>query len=333
MGHGIDSARDFQIGLEKAWHGLTRIVSAIRREMLPEVLRVPLQYTLPDGSVREWQGVTVPVTIDDGMPVGVSSEESYTTFGPRDAWDHVAEVLEGTRYTISSAGMIFNRSRWFLSVDLDELREVSRPGERFHLVWSGGLAKNQSPSCDLSHVRAVCANTVALARESGKGLFTARLTRRFSTRLDAARSEIERAVGMASVFNATLRSLEVTPATVDNARDVYAGELVGAGADLRSTRATNLLDGLVSTFQRGLGNEGRSRADVLNGFTQTFGRGATGVSSTRDPFASWVSSEFGGFSSRKSAFVDAISTQTGWDRLTSTGREALADARRGAVTV
>lgn len=301
--------------------------------MLPEVIRVPLSYTLPDGSIRQWDKVTVPVTADDGLPVGVSSEDSYTTFGPRDAWDHVAEVLEGTRYTVSSAGMIFNRSRWFLSVDLDELREVSRKGEKFNLVWSGGLAKNQSPSCDLSHFRAVCANTVAVARQSGQGLFTARLTRSFNSRLDAARSEIEKAVGMAGVFNRTLQSLEATPASVDAAREVYAGELVGAGADLRSTRAGNLLDGLLGTFQRGLGNEGRTRADVLNGFTQTLGQGATGSRSTRDPFASWVSSEFGGFSNRKAAFASAISTQSGWDRLTSAGREALADARRGAVTV
>jgi hypothetical protein len=333
MGHGIDTARDFQLGLEVAWHRLTRVFPALSREMLPEVIRVPLNYTLPDGSVRVWEGVTVPVTADDGLPVGVSSEDSYTTFGPRQAWDHVAEVLEGTRYTVSSAGMIYNRSRWFISVDLDELKDVSQKGERFNLVWSGGLAKNQSPSCDLSHYRAVCANTVAIARDQGTGLFTARLTRRFNTRLDAARSEIERAVGMAAVFNRTLRNLEATPATVDNARDVYAGELVQAGADLRSTRATNLLDGLLATFQRGLGNEGKTRGDVLNGFTQSFGQGPSGSRSTRDPFASWVSSEFGGFSSRKSAFASAISTQTGWDRLTSAGREALADARRNAVTV
>lgn len=331
MGHGIDTERDFHLGLEVAWHRLTKVVSSITREMLPEIVRLPLSYTLPDGTVRAWDGITVPVSMDDGLPVGVSSGDSYTTFGPREGLDHVAEVLSGTRYTISSAGMIFNRSRWFLSVDLDELREVSRDGEKFHLVWSGGLAKNQTPSCDLSHVRAVCANTVRMARENGENLFSERLTRNFASRLDQSRGEIERAVGMAQIFNAALTGLEQTRATVDQARQVYAGELTRAGASLTSTRGTNILDGMLATFQRGLGNEGRTRADVLNGFTQFLGRGSK--DSKKDAFGRWVSSEFGTFSDRKSAFARDLTSETGWDRLRTEGAEALADARKGAVTV
>jgi len=330
MGHGIDTNRDFQLGLEQAWHRLTKVLPAITREHLPEILRVPLSYTLPDGTIRNWDGITVPVSADDGLPVGVSSGDSYTTFGPREGFDHVAEVLAGTRYTVASAGMIFNRSRWFLSVDLDELREVSRDGEKFNLVWSGGLAKNQTPSCDLSHVRAVCANTVALARDGGQNLFSSRLTRNFNSRLDQSRGEIEAAVGMARVWNQTLQGLEETRATVDEARAVYAGELVESGASLTSTRAANILDGMLATFQRGLGNAGETRADVLHGFTQFLGRGAE--DSRKGSFSRWVSSEFGTFASRKAEFARSLSNPTGWDRLASAGREALADARRGAVT-
>jgi len=331
MGHGIDTERDFQLGLEQAWHRLTRVLPAITRDDLPEILRVPLSYTLPDGTVRVWDGTTVPVSADDGLPVGVSSGDTYTTFGPRQGFDHVAEVLSGTRYTVSSAGMIFNRSRWFLSVDLDELREVSRPGERFHLVWSGGLAKNQTPSCDLSHYRAVCANTVALARDGGQNLFSSRLTRNFGVRLDQSRAEIEAAVGMAKIWNQTLRSLEQTRTTVDQARSVYAGELMESGIDLASTRSTNILDGMLATFQRGLGNAGETRADVLHGFTQFLGRGAE--DSKKDGFSRWVSSEFGTFADRKAEFARTLSTTAGWDRLAATGTAGLINARRAAVVV
>jgi len=332
MGHGIDTERDFHLGLEMAWHRLTKVLPVIRREDFPAVERLPLFYALPDGQLREWTGTTVPVSLDDGLPVGVSSGESYGEFSPRDAFDHVGKVLAGTRYTVSSAGMIFNRSRWFLSVDLDELRDVSRQGEKFHLVWSGGLAKNQSPSCNLSHVRAVCANTVRIAREQGDALFSARLTRNFTSHLEAAQSEIERAVGMARVFNLTLGALEQTPATVDEARSVYAGELAEAGADLASGRSRNALDGMVALFQRGAGNDGRTRADVLNGFTEFYGRG-DGGQSRKDPFARWTSAEFGSFADRKAAFASAVAGAAGWDRLAATGRDALADARRGAVAV
>lgn len=331
MGHGINADRDFQIGLEVAWHRKTIIVPAVRRDHFPEVRRVPLWYALPDGTARQWEGITVPVTMDDGLPVGVSSGDSYGDFSPRDAFDHVERVLSGTRYTVSSAGMLFNRSQWFLSVDLDELRDVAQVGESFHLVWSGGLAKNQSPMCALSHHRAVCANTVYISRTKGQALFSARLTGRFNDKLAAADGEIERAVGMARVFNATLANLAATPATVDQAREIYSGELSEAGADLRSTRSRNTVDALVSLFARGAGNDGDDRSDVLNGFTEFYGRG-TGTG-TKDQFARWTSSEFGVSASRKRAFVESISTADGWDRLTAAGRAALADARRGTVTV
>ena len=332
MGHGINTKRDFQIGLEMGWHSLTRIVPAVTREHFPEVKRLPLYYVLPDGQLAEWTGTTVPVSVDDGLPVGVSSEDSYGDFTPRDAFDHVGKVLAGTRHTVSSVGMIFNRSRWFLSVDLDELKAVSRDGEKFHLVWSGGLAKNQSPMCALSHHRAVCNNTVQISRTQGQSLFTARLTQNFKSYLEAATEEIEKAVGMARIFNLTLQGLEKESATVDQARSVYAGELSEAGGDLKSARSRNTLDAMLSLFQRGAGNEGRTRADALNGFTEYFGRG-DGSETKKNPFARWTSAEFGTFAERKAAFAAELGSADGWDRLSAVGAEALADARRGTVAV
>ena len=330
MGHGINSKRDFQVGLEMAWHRLTRIVKVIGRDVFPEIISAPLLYTVGD-QLKEWQGVTVPVSADDGLPVGISSEDTYTVFQPRQAFDFVTETLAGTRFTVESAGMIFNRSRWFISIHLDELAEVERKGEKFHLVWSGGLAHNQKPMCSLSAYRAVCANTVHLARSSGQTLFAARCTKGFNVKLESSRKDIESAVGMAKVFAATLSSLDKVPASVDQAREVYAGELVEAGADLASGKTRNALDQMLSLFNRGAGNDGDDRGDVLNGFTEYFGRGVGG--GTKDPFSRWASSEFGAYGDRKSAFLRDIASPEGWDRLTATGRDALADLRKGAVTV
>ena len=330
MGHGINSKRDFQIGLEMAWHRLTRISKVIGRDAFPEIISAPLLYTVGD-QLKEWEGVTVPISADDGLPVGISSEESYTVFQPRQAFDFVSETLAGTRFTVESAGMLFNRSRWFLSVHLDELAEVERAGEKFNLVWSGGLAHNQKPMCSLSAYRAVCANTVALSRSSGQTLFAARCTKGFNAKLENSRKEIETAVGMAKIFAATLSGLDKVSATLDQARNVYAGELAEAGADLRSTKTRNALDDLVFLFNRGAGNDGNDRGDILNGFTEYFGRGAGG--GTKDPFARWASSEFGAYGNRKAEFLQAIASPEGWDRLTATGKDALADARKATVAV
>jgi hypothetical protein len=138
---------------------------------------------------------------------------------------------------------------------------------------------------------------------------------------------------MARLFNETLRGLDATRATVDDARAVYASELVGNGADLRSTRSGNLLDDMVAGFRSGRGNSGATRLDVVNGFTEVMGQGLAGSASKRDAFSRWESSEWGGNADRKAAFVEAITAPGGWDSMVSIGNGAMADARRNAVTV
>ena len=331
MSSGLETSRDFQVGLQQAWHNLTRIVTEIGADQFPEIVRVPLTYTVGE-ELREWSGMTVPVSLDDGLPVGTASGESYTLFTPREAMAYLGEVLSGTGHKVESLGMIFDRSRWFVTFSLDELAGVAPRGEAFKLTASGGLDKSQSPSFNLTHVVAVCANTVRIAR-SGRALFSSKLTKGFASRLESSRTALSETVGMARIWNETLRGLEATRATVDEARSVFAADLTENGADLRSARSSNLLDELVAGFRSGRGNAGTSRLDVLNGFTEVFGSGLVGATSRRDSFARWQSSEFGGFSDRKAAFAASITADGGWDRMVTQGADALADARRGAVTV
>jgi len=185
---------------------------------------------------------------------------------------------------------------------------------------------------NLTHTVAVCANTVRLAR-AGRALFSSKLTKGFASRLEASRTAMGETVGMARVWNETLRGLEKAKATVDEARAVFAADLSDNGADLRSARSSNLLDELVVGFRSGRGNAGATRLDALNGFTEVFGSGLVGATSRRDSFSRWQSSEFGGNADRKSAFASAITADGGWDRMVSVGNDALADARRGTVTV
>lgn len=332
MSSGLETSRDFHIGLEQAWHRQTRVLEVIGADQFPDIIKSPLRYVLPTGEVREWPGMTVPVSGDDGLPVGTASGDSYTLFSPREAMTYLGEVLAGTGHKVESLGMIFNRARWFVTYSLTELEGIAPKGEAFKLTASGGLDKSQSPMFNLTHTVAVCANTVRIAR-AGRALFSSKLTKGFGGRLEASREALGQTVGMARIWNEAMRGLERTPATVDQAREVYAGEVAASGADLRSSRTAGLLDDLLVGFRRGRGNAGRTRADVLNGFTEVLGQGLVGSTSRRDAFARWQSSEFGGFAERKAAFASAVADDQGWDRLAAAGREALADARRGVVAV
>jgi hypothetical protein len=328
--HGIETTRDFQVGLTQAWHNLTELVEVVETKHFPNIVRAPLTYTVGE-QLREWDGMTVPISTDDGLPVGIASGESYTLFTPKEAMAYLSEVLAGTGYKVESLGMIFNRSRWFVTYSLDELQGVAPDGEAFKLSASGGLDKSQSPRINLTHTVQVCHNTVMLTR-AGRALFGSKLTKGFNSRLEASRNSLSEVVGMARIFNETLRSLETKSATVDQARSVYAADLSGNGADLRSTRSLNTLDDLVAGFRSGRGNSGATRLDVVNGYTEVMGQGLAGSASKRDLFSRWESSEFGGNADRKATFVEAITAQNGWESMVESGSAALADARRNAVT-
>lgn len=329
--HGIETVRDFQVGLTQAWHRLTIVKSTISAEDFPRIVAAPLAY-VSDGELKPWPGMSVPVSTDDGLPVGTAFGASYALFTPQDAMSYLEEVLSGTGYKVLSLGMVFNRSRWFVSFELVELAGIAPSGESFILSASGGLDKSQSPMFNLTHVVQVCANTVRLAR-AGRALFSSKLTKGFTSRLEASRAALGEVVGMARLFNETLRGLEATRATVDEARAVYAADLSGNGADLRSTRSLNTLDDLVAGFRGGRGNSGANRLDVVNGFTEVLGQGLAGSASKRDAFSRWESSEWGGNADRKAAFVEGITAPGGWDSMIQTGNAALADARRNTITV
>lgn len=315
-----------------AWHGQTRIAETLTAADFPDIVRAPLSYVTADGESRAWPGMGVPISSDDGLPVGTSSGESYSLFTPRDAMGYLSEILAGTGHTVESLGMLFDRSRWFVTFDLAELAGVAPAGEGWQLTASGGLDKSQSPAFNLTHTVAVCANTVRIAR-AGRALFSSKLTKGFGARLEASRSALGEVVGMARIFNESLRALEAKSATVDEARNAYAADLSANKADLKSSRASNLVDELVVGFRHGRGNGGATRLDVLNGYTEVFGSGLVGAASKRDAFDRWQSSEFGGFADRKENFAAALTEKGGWEKMQKEGNAALAEARSGALAV
>lgn len=334
MSSGFVSKRDFHVAVKMGWHGGT-IVKSPEMADLPEIGRAPLRYVLPSGEIREWYKQTVPISLDDGLPVGVQSSESYAIFSPRDAWTYLAECLTGTEYKVTSTGMIFDRSRWFLTAELTELTAISRPGHNFYANLSGGLDKSQSPLLCLGDTEQVCANTVAIARKESR-VFSGRLTRNFATRLEESKARTESLIGFAKVWNLTMEKCAKVAVSVDTARHVFAGEMVGRGANFeaKTDRAKNQLDTLVDMFNgQTRGDAGRNKEQVLRAFTEYYGQGPVGMDSTRDAFSRWESSEFGGFADRKADFAESMTTADGWNAYAKAGRAALAKAAKSIVAV
>ena len=329
MAHGI-LERDFVLnGVDQAvdWHkktickGSPLEISDFPEMTGEEIYNADGKPVCIDG--KPWR---VPVTQDDGLPCGKPyCSDTFTLFTPRQGWQFVSEILAGTGYSVERIGMLWNRSKWFISAHLQELKQVSRKGEAFQLNFSGGIDGTMSPQAELSAIRAVCWNTISLSRMTGKALFKKKLTSGFTSALQAAKSGIEEACGMAAIFNQSMQNAEETSCEVQTAREIYMGATVRediAKVAKISTTARNTVDGLVALYQRGDGNSGRTMADVVNGFTQYGTRGFD--SSKKDVWTQLESSEFGGMADRKAEFVGSVFNAEKREGLRVKGAQLLA---------
>ena len=332
MSHGISNERCFVYGLQgqgNDWHGLTIEKPApLTRELFPLMEETELQ--TKGGLVLPWR---VLLAKDDGKPCGAPfNPKSFGYILPQQAWDMVMGALAGTKFSVERVGMLWDRSFWFVSVSLDELKEIAREGEMFRLNFSGGLDGNDSPQGELSHIRAVCWNTISASRNTGEYLFKIRQTIHSKDKLADAKKEVEKAVGLAALFNKTLGQLEAEPCKVKTARFAYAGNLAQHNADFtigtakdglpKENRARNTVNELMDLFTNGDGNTGETRADLLNGFTQYFTRGRK--DSKRNKWSILASSEFGGNADRKAEFLECLTDTNKWKAMVEAGENALA---------
>jgi hypothetical protein len=350
MAHGIyNKLRDFQKSLEMGWHKLT-IIGKPTREDFPEIVPMPLYYNGGTSADYGNRRFFIPVAKDDMLPVAPpycgetlkddtekgcedvrqdakDKRGTYILFTPREAWDWTTDVLAGTQYNVQSIGMLWNRSFWFISVALDELKSLTIGDGRktdFNLNFSGGLDRSVSPQAELSSIVAVCHNTISLSRAIGKVLFHERATKHFSDRLEAAKDQIGQAVGMAAVFQAAMDTIAKNPCTPERAQRVFAGYLTPGDADKMSTRTRNAVDELTMLHTRGIGNRGETEFDMLNAYTQRLTHG--GEKATTSMGRRFASSEFGDNADSKAAFLNLL-TQN--DEKTGTRLALETTERRG----
>lgn len=343
MSHGIfNKIRDFQISEQMQWHKLT-VQRKPKMEDFPEIKPMPLFYN--DGKDMTFgnRKFFVPVSQDDMMPVappycgetiidttvaGCEDKDrrgTYILFTPREAWQWVTELLSGTQYNVESIGMLWNRSFWFISVDLTELKSMAVGDNRatnFQLNFSGGLDRSVSPQCELSSIVAVCHNTISLSRATGQILFHERATKHFKDRLEAAKSEIEKAVGMTAVFKAAMDSIANNPCSQDRARQIFAGFVTPTDETKMSKRTMNTVEELTELHRIGIGNNGENEFDLLNAYTERMTRGSADA---KTPMGRrFVSSEYGNNADAKSNFYNLLtSNRTNLPMVENRGKELL----------
>lgn len=111
--------------------------------------------------------------------------------------------------------------------------------------------------------------------------------------------------------------------SLELANKVLAGFVVNG--DEMSTRASNTVNAISNLFVAGIGNNGNTYADLLNGVTEYY----THSNNKKNAFNNFQSSEFGGAAQTKAEFFDALMNDDTLNSLAKRGEKLLATA--GAV--
>jgi hypothetical protein len=289
--------RDAQVGVEQAWHGKTKVVPVVTRELAHpfEVFPVQLQ-TVTGIPVKE----SILIASDDNLPVGKSFAKSYVPNTIAGFWDTLEQGLDGIPFDVESAGSIFDRSRIFASVKVDAGFSIGARQFNQFLTLVDSFDATTSLTALYNNVCVVCANTFAATLSAGNKIARAKHTKNFISNADKVKQAIEDYFAEAKAFETHARAMDAAPISADAARNLFAG-LVSRDAKPLSTRASNTVDRLVTLFAKGAGNTGATRLDAFSAVTDYYSHESSGGD---DRMKQFISGTYGaGATAKREAFA------------------------------
>jgi hypothetical protein len=312
--------RDVQVGNEMAWHKLTVIEPNITSEncrIRYDMSIEPIYFRTPAGDYAEANGRQI-VASDDGLPVGKVVGKDYKLISNSEVWDSVQNGLGGTKHKIVSCGTVDNRALGFVSIKIaEDFHAANRNTQAvMNVLWGHG--GNKAVIARTGFTVVVCQNTFNMAMsERSDFKLSIRHTSKANV-LDLGKA-IDAHIGVTAEFQKAMNELNSVDASPTTARKVYTGFLCDEEVPETKTgisRLSNTVDDMVSLFQRGKGNAGRTMADVFNGATDYYSHESSG--GRANAWKQFNSSEFGSGDKRKSEFFEVL---TNPDALAATVRQ------------
>lgn len=321
--HNIQT-RDVQVGVEMAWHKLTKVEEKIDRNncrILYPMAMHPLYYQDSDGNFREANGRQI-ISLDDGGAVGRPVGKDYKLIANTEIWDAVEQGLAGTQHQIVSCGSVNNRALGFISVKISEQFKAANreTNSTMNILWGHG--GNRAVVARTGFTVVVCQNTYNMAmKEKGDFKLSIRHTAKANV-LDLGKA-IDAHIGVVAEFKNAMDEFHSVDVKTDDARKIFAGFIADDKIPETKTgisRFTNTLDKVQNLFLVGKGNSGRTLADVFNGVTDYYSHESSGGDSRWKQF---VSSEFGAGDVRKGEFFDVLSDRNSTEAVKRQGELVL----------
>jgi hypothetical protein len=293
--------RDVQVGLEMAWHKLTKVVDVIGKENCGLIYPMSMQrLNLPDGNQTDFYAI---VSDDDGKAIGDSVREGYKLISNEQIWDTVAEALKGSSHKIVSSGSVSGRSKCFMSIKVAEdfIAANRLTQNTLNIIWGHGGTVSVIGRSAFHAI--VCRNTFNLALKRGKKgdtdfSLSVRHTGNADVKIANLGEAIDKHYGVVAEFQKAMDDVAAQSVNHTEAKQFFAGFLVRDEDPKEiAERTSNRIDRLMELFRFGEGNSGKDRADVFNAITDFYTHESSGG---ENQWRQFESSEFGSGNTRKS---------------------------------
>jgi phage/plasmid-like protein (TIGR03299 family) len=260
MAHGLVNSTDMIFAGTTPWHGLGIKMEA--DATIEQVAAMPqfsweaekVQLHLPDG--RPVDGTYAMIRSDSGDVIGRSVGDKYVPLQFRDAFGFFESFVTRKDAIIHTAGMLHNGSRvWLLAKLPGEIKVHGEDTIGKYLLLSNTHDGTAPVQILFTPIRVVCQNTERAAIRGAENVHAIRHTKG----MNQAMQDAAAAMGIANSYYAELgeafRALQRKEMTftesIEYVNTVFESE--AANAEKGSTRAKNILDGVYSLLESGMG--------------------------------------------------------------------------------
>lgn len=260
---------------------------------------------------REVVGQRGIVRSDTDEAIGIVGDR-YSVIQNHEAFDFFDAIVGEGKAAYASAGSFDGGRRIFLTADMGsiEIKNAHLIGDTVqkYLVLTNTHDGSGALQAFFSNLRIVCKNTLNMAIRMAKDGIKVKHTRNAKDRMLETQRVMQAANRYQDDFLLVANTLAQTPFTMDQMKE-YANALMPAKVDAKvSTRSDNNREELISLFESGKGNSGKTLWDAYNAATEwsDHHRGTRLVNGRDESEARLASNWFGaGFAFKQEAFAQA----------------------------
>ena len=266
------------------WHKLGTVVEGMltAKEAITaaklnwDVVKTPVFSQNPNSAVHDQiPGYFATVRQDSGAALGVVRGK-YHIIQNSEAFEFFDHVIGEGKAVYDTAGALFGGKRiWIMAKLKGHLFVDSDPSditERYVLLTKGHDGTNALTVQSVA-TRVVCNNTLQVAIKGAKNQFTVRHAGNYKEKIEAAQKALQLVdayyndlQGLINVM--TKQKVGVKYVTSFMKKLVPAGKDENGGDVETSTRTANIRNVITGLFEKGKGNHGETRYDLLNAVTE-----------------------------------------------------------------